>query len=70
MSKVKAFRQEIESELQSSDQLYCCYCTSPKRSYSCCGENHFVTFNDLYPEDQQGLIQDQLSEYEEWSERQ
>lgn len=63
----KTYKQQIESELRNSDQLYCCYCCSPKTGYSCCKENHFVTFNDLYPEDQQQLVGDQLAEYEQWS---
>ena len=70
MSKTKSYRQQVESELRSSDQLYCCYCATPKNNYVCCGENHFVTFNDLYDEDQAGLIEDQLSEYEQWSDKQ
>jgi hypothetical protein len=70
MSKTKSFKQEIEAELRSSDQLYCCYCCSPQTGYFCCSENHFVTFSDLYEEDQQGLIEDQLYEYEQWSDKQ
>jgi len=67
MSKVKTFKEEIESELRNSDQKYCCYCLEPQTSFSCCQENHFVTFNDLYEEDQSALIQQQIEEYEQWS---
>jgi hypothetical protein len=68
--KLKNFREEIRSELMSSPTQYCCYCTEPKRGkYSCCSENHFVTFGDLYEEDQNAIIQDEVDQYEDWSKK-
>jgi len=42
--------------------LYCVYCTEPKTSGSCCSENHFVEFGDLYEEDQEAMIEEYLKE--------
>lgn len=70
MSKTKTYKELIDSELRNSDQLYCCYCLSPKKSYSCCSENHFVTYNDLYEKDKAVLAQELLDEYEQWSDKQ
>jgi DNA polymerase III delta prime subunit len=40
---------------------YCCYCTEPKTTGSCCGENHFVPFEDLYDDDKEAMIEEYLS---------
>ena len=42
--------------------LYCVYCTEPKTYGSCCAENHFVEFGDLYEEDQEAMIKEYLKE--------
>lgn len=69
--KVKNFQQEIRDELMRSSTEYCCYCLTPKGcKWSCCQENHFVRFSDLYEEDQEALIQNELDEYEDWSDQQ
>ena len=34
--------QEIIEEEQ--ERLYCTYCGTPKTSYKCCQENHFIEF--------------------------
>lgn len=67
MTKMKNFEQEIREEFAKSSTLYCCYCCQPKSGFGCCGENHFVSFGDLYPEDQDMLVQEQLDEYNKWS---
>ena len=68
--KLKDFREEIRDELMRSTTEYCCYCCTPKGSkYVCCGECHFVQFSDLYEEDQNELIQNELDEYEKWSKK-
>jgi len=54
--KVKSLYEEFRKEYLDSDTLYCCYCTEIQTGYSCCQENHFVRFVDLYPEDQQAII--------------
>ena len=64
---MKTFREEVREELMQSSTLYCCYCTTPKgENTTCCSEYHFVTFKDLYPSDQDMLIQDQVEDYEQW----
>lgn len=45
-----------------SHGLYCCYCCEPKTYGSCCQENHFVEFQDLYEEDKEAMIEDYLKE--------
>jgi hypothetical protein len=52
-------RQDAIQDLQGT---YCCYCTELKTSGSCCGENHFVPFGDLYEEDKEAMIEEYLSE--------
>lgn len=54
----------IIKELKQSGP-YCCYCCQPKSGFGCCGENHFVPFGDLYPEDQKAMIDEQMYEFEE-----
>ena len=54
--KSKSFYEAIRAEFMESDQEYCCYCLKPRSGMGCCQENHFVTFKDLYPEDQQEII--------------
>jgi hypothetical protein len=41
---------------------YCCYCAEPKTYGSCCGENHFVEFGDLYEEDKEAMIEEYLTQ--------
>lgn len=66
--KMKSFRDEIHNELMQSDTLYCVYCTEPKGDRTtCCSEYHFVNFSNLYPQDQDAIIQEQLDQYEKWS---
>ncbi len=45
-----------------SHGLYCVYCTEPKTYGSCCAENHFVEFSDLYEEDKEEMIKEYLKE--------
>jgi len=53
-------RQDAIKDL--TGPLYCVYCTEPKTYGSCCGENHFVEFGDLYEEDQEAMIEEYLKE--------
>ena len=54
-------RQDAIKDLSHDD--YCCYCAETKGSkYTCCHENHFVPFEDLYEEDKEALIEEYLSE--------
>jgi len=53
---------ELHKWLLNSDTLYCCYCLEEKgEKFGCCKENHFVTYSDLYEEDQKII----LAEYQE-----
>jgi hypothetical protein len=55
----KLTRQDAIQDLHGE---YCCYCTNPKNYGSCCGENHFVPFEDLYEEDKEAMIEEYLKE--------
>ena len=55
----KLTRQDAIQDLQGT---YCCYCAELKTSGSCCHENHFVPFEDLYEEDKEAMIEDYLKE--------
>jgi len=60
--KMKTLFEEYMDEFKSNtDTLYCCYCLEPQDGkVGCCRENHFVPFGDLYPEDQQYIIEAEL----------
>lgn len=60
--KVKDLKEQMRQELMSSSRTYCCYCLNTEHGWSCCGENHFLRFSDLYEEDQDALIIDALEE--------
>jgi len=58
-----SFRELVRQELSST--TFCCYCLEPQGSkWHCCQENHFVPFGDLYPEDQEDILNNELEEYE------
>ena len=68
--RMKDFLLGLEDDLRSKGN-YCCYCLQPQDGkISCCQENHFVPFNDLYEEDQKAMIQEAADEYAEWSKTQ
>ena len=61
--KMKSLYEEYKKEFMASDTTYCCYCLVPQGDkYGCCKENHFVTFSDLYPDEQQYIIESELGE--------
>jgi hypothetical protein len=64
MSKLKAFAEELRSEFVASDQEYCCYCGNEKEQEQCCGENHFVTFADLFEDVQNVILDAEIKQYE------
>ena len=44
---------------------YCVYCLTPKgEKYHCCQENHFIPYEDLYPEDQELIDAETATETE------
>jgi hypothetical protein len=51
-----------QDAIQDLSGTYCCYCCEPKAYGSCCGENHFVPFEDLYEEDQEAMIEEYLTQ--------
>lgn len=70
MDKKRDFRAELRSEFMASDSKYCCYCLTPQGGKSsCCEENHFVPFRDLYEEDQEYMLDDEVEQYEQWSKK-
>ena len=59
--KVKSLYEQFKQEFMASNVRYCCYCLEPQEDkIGCCQENHFVTFGDLYPEDQQYIINSEI----------
>jgi hypothetical protein len=61
--KLKALQEQLRQGLMQSHQLYCCYCLEPQGSkISCCGENHFLAFRDLYEADQDYLLIEEASQ--------
>ena len=56
-------KAELHDFYMTDDTEYCCYCSESRGSrLSCCQENHFVPFNDLYPEDQAALLEEMKDE--------
>jgi hypothetical protein len=42
--------------------LYCCYCFQEKHWIGCCGENHFITYADMYEDDQKSILDDLVAD--------
>jgi hypothetical protein len=58
-----SFRELVRQELSST--TFCCYCLEVQGDkWHCCQENHFVPFGDLYPEDQEDILNNEMDEYE------
>jgi hypothetical protein len=58
-----SFRELVRRELANT--TFCCYCLEPQGSkYHCCQENHFVPFGDLYLNDQEEILDNEIDEYE------
>jgi hypothetical protein len=56
-------KAELHDFYMTDDTQYCCYCSEGRGSrLSCCQENHFVPFDDLYPEDQAALLEEMKDE--------
>lgn len=66
MKNREEYKQTIISDLKS-DGPYCCYCCQPQEGkLSCCSENHFIDFGDLYEEDQKAMIDEQLFDLDQY----
>jgi hypothetical protein len=58
-----SFRELVRKELENT--TFCCYCLEPQDGkYHCCQENHFVPFGDLYLNDQEEILDNEIDEYE------
>jgi hypothetical protein len=58
-----SFRELVRKELENT--TFCCYCLEPQGGkYHCCQENHFVPFGDLYLNDQEEILDNEIDEYE------
>jgi len=58
-----SFRELVRQELAST--TFCCYCLEVQGSkWHCCQENHFVPFGDLYPDEQESILDYEMDEYE------
>ena len=55
-------RQMIWDEQMKDSTAYCCYCGQEKRSFGCCGENHFETFAEMREEDQEAIVDSLLDD--------
>ena len=61
MKMKSLFEEYMEEFKKDTNTLYCCYCLEPQGGkMGCCQENHFVPFEDLYPEDQRDIIENEL----------
>ena len=48
--------EDLLANLMADTTEYCCYCGNEKRTFGCCGENHFETFAQMSSEDQQNIL--------------
>lgn len=53
-------RKEVWEDLLDNDYERCLYCGEIKRSPGCCGENHFTYFKDLFKEQQEEIVEDEV----------
>ena len=62
MTEFDKLRQQIYEELMDDSTLYCVYCGQSKYRISCCGENHYVPYADMYPEDQMAILDEMVAD--------
>ena len=55
-------RQQILEVLMNDSTLYCCYCFEQKRGIGCCSENHFITYSEMYEDDQKNILDEMVAE--------
>ena len=58
--------KELHEELLESGAQYCPYCGSEVTSFSCCGEIHFDSYENMSTEDQQQFLHDTLANDNDW----
>jgi len=49
-------KDTILEELMQDGTQYCCYCGQEKVRFHCCGENHFQTFAEMRPDEQDEFL--------------
>jgi hypothetical protein len=55
---MKDFLEQAKEDLKGVE--YCPYCIEPRNDKrSCCGENHFIYFEDLDDDTQREIVQDE-----------
>ena len=64
--KIKTYREQLHEELLKDDREFCCYCMTERHGIGCCGENHFVTYKDMYEDDQKYFLENELEEWEDF----
>jgi hypothetical protein len=62
MTNFDQLRQEIHKELMESSTQYCYYCGQVKHRHSCCGENHFGTYAEMYDDDQKYILDETVAD--------
>lgn len=62
MTEFDKLRQQIYEELMDDSTEYCCYCGQAKYRIGCCGENHFETYAEMYPENQQYILDEMVAD--------
>lgn len=59
--QMKSLLDQYKEAFSEDNDQYCAYCLEPQgEKIGCCHENHFVGFSDLYPEDQQYIIESEI----------
>jgi hypothetical protein len=68
--KMKTYREQLHEELLKDTREFCCYCMTERHKLACCGEVHYVTYKDMYEDDQKEFLENELEEYENWAKEQ
>lgn len=64
--KMKTYREQLHEELLKDTREFCCYCMKQRHGLACCGENHYVTYKDMYEDDQKEFLENELEEWEDF----
>ena len=67
--KMKNYREQLHEELMKDGREFCAYCGTERHGFGCCGEVHYVTYRDMYPDEQEQFLEYELEEYEEWAKK-
>lgn len=64
--KMKTYREQLHEELLKDTREFCCYCMTERHGLACCGEVHYVTYKDMYEDDQKEFLENELEEWEDF----